>query len=333
MLARFPVGVTTAIGSLPHEDAGEAARFSLEHHPLLPPAPSLPRRSPFEGMVAQAAWGIPGVLVLDDGSLLVEEASVDPALGLIDPGIDGEPFVALRAFLAALDGWAGPFKLQLTGPVTLGLALHAVGVAPERAFAVAAQAVDARIDATLQAAVLAAPAGTPVLFLDEPGLCAVLQPGFPLDLGATLDLVSSAMARVQRRAVAGLHCCGRADWHAVLQTGPQVLSLPVGTGITDHAGSLADFLEAGGWVAWGAVPTDGPFSDSVELLWRRLRTEWGQLVAGGCDPVLLRERALITPGCGLVGLDTYQAEVVVRLTAEIGERVSASAGTSLYLGA
>lgn len=333
MQACFPVGVTTGIGSLPHDDADEAARFALEHHALLPPAPSLPRRSPFEGMIAQAAWGIPGVLILDDGSLLVEEGSVDPALGSSDPGIGSEPFVGLRTFLGALDGWAAPFKLQLTGPVTLGVALHAVGVAPERAFAVAADAVDARIDATLHTAALAAPAATPVLFLDEPGLCAALQPGFPLALGTTLDLVSSAMARVQRRAVAGLHCCGRADWHAVLQTGPQILSLPVGAGIVDHAGSLADFLEAGGWVAWGAVPTDGPISDSVDLLWRRLRTEWGQLVLGGCDPALLREHALITPACGLVGLDPYQADVVVGLTAEIGERVEDATEASLYLGA
>lgn len=333
MQARFPIGVTTGIGSLPHDDAAHAARFSLESHPLLPPAPSLPRRSPFEGMIAQAAWGIPGVLVLDDGSLLVEEGSVDPAMGLTDPGIDAEPFVGLRTFLEALDGWAGPFKLQLTGPVTLGLALHAVGVPPERAFIVAAEAVGARIDATLRSAALAAPAATPVLFIDEPGLCAALQPGFPLDLGTTLDLVSSAMARVQRRAIAGLHCCGRADWHAVLQTGPQILSLPVGAGIVDHAGSLADFLDAGGWVAWGVVPTDGPFSDSVDLLWRRMRTEWGQLVAGGCDPALLRERALITPACGLVGLDTYQADVVVSLMGEISERVVTTADASLYLGA
>lgn len=332
MQARFPIGVTTGIGSLPHEDTDEATRFSFEHHPLLPASPSLPRRSPFEGMIAQAAWGIPGVLVLDDGSLLVEEGSVDLAMGLTDPGIGGEPFVGLRTFLDALDGWAAPFKLQLTGPVTLGLALHAIGVAPERAFGIAAEAVGARIDATLHASVLAAPAATPVLFVDEPGLCAALQPGFPLDLGTTLDLVSSAMARVQRRAVAGLHCCGRADWQAVLQTGPQILSLPVGAGIVDHAGSLADFLEAGGWVAWGAVPTDGPISDSVDLLWRRMRTEWGQLVAGGCDPALLRERALITPACGLVDLDTYQAHVVVSLTAEISERVEATAEASLDVG-
>jgi methionine synthase II (cobalamin-independent) len=331
--AHFPVGVTTGIGSLPHDDPVEAVQHSFETHPLLPAAPSLPRRSAFEGMITQGAWGIPGVMVLDDGSLLVDEAAVNPAEPLSDPGIDGEPFVGLRTFLTAIEGREAPFKLQLTGPVTLGLALHALGVNPERAFAVAERAVAARIDAALQAARKAAPDGLPVLFVDEPGLCAALHPGFPLPLDDALDLVSSAMATVQRSAVAGLHCCGRADWHAVLQAGPQVLSLPVGTGIVDHAGALTDFLEAGGWVAWGAVPTDGPFTRSVDMLWRRLLTEWGQLVAAGCDPVLLRDRAIITPACGLVGMDAYQLNLIARLTTALGHRLAGAAGSPLHLGA
>jgi len=70
----FPAGLSTGIGSLPHDDPDEAALFALDAHPKLPAAPSLPRRSATEGMVAQAAWGIPGVMVLEDGSLLVDAA-------------------------------------------------------------------------------------------------------------------------------------------------------------------------------------------------------------------------------------------------------------------
>src|SRR5215510_12100573 len=112
----LPVGIASTIGSLPHGDVDEAVAFVLGSQPRLPAAPSLPRRSPVEGMIAQAAWGIAGVLVLPDGS--------EP----VDGGLDGEPFVGLRAFLAAITGRVAPFKVQLTGPVTLGLALHAVGV-------------------------------------------------------------------------------------------------------------------------------------------------------------------------------------------------------------
>src|SRR5436309_2610833 len=56
-------GIATSIGSLPHRDAREAAAFVLATHPDLPAAPQLPRRSPRERMVAQAAAGIDGVSV------------------------------------------------------------------------------------------------------------------------------------------------------------------------------------------------------------------------------------------------------------------------------
>lgn len=317
----FPPGMSTGIGSLPHDDADDAARFALEAHPRLPAAPSLPRRSATEGMIAQAAWGITGVSVLEDGSLLVDEAAVDPETPLGDPTVDGEPFVALRAFLSAIEGRVAPFKLQLTGPVTLGLALHAVGVSTDRAFGVARLAVTARIRAALHLARQVAPGATPVMFLDEPGLRAALDPDFPVDLDDALDLVSSAMAVIEDSAIAGLHCCGHADWQAVLQAGPQILSLPIGMGAIEHAGALAGFLERGGWIAWGAVPTDGPLIESADVLWRRLWAEWETLSALGCDPRLLREQAIMTPACGLVGFDPFQAQQVSALAALLAQRV------------
>jgi methionine synthase II (cobalamin-independent) len=329
----LPIGLASAVGSLPHEHVGEAVGFALAAQPRLPAAPSLPRRSAVEGMIPQAAWGIPGVLVLPDGSLLVDEAAVDPDLPL-GPALGDEPFVGLRAFLAAIEGRVAPYKVQLTGPVTLGLALHAVGVAADRAFAVAAKAVGARTREVLGEARRAAPGATPLLFLDEPGLTAALEPGFPLGVDDTLDLVSSALASAQDEAIAGLHCCGRADWPVVLQAGPQMLSLPVDAGARDHPGAFADYLERGGWLAWGAVPTDRPLGDTAEILWRRLMAEWEALVDGGCEAHKLVEQALITPACGLAGLDVAQAAHVVDLTGHLAHRVEARATElGLTLGA
>ena len=329
----LPIGLASAVGSLPHRDVDDAIAFVLDRQPRLPAAPTLPRRAAVEGMIPQAAWGIAGVLVLPDGSLLVDEAAVDPDLPL-GGGLHHEPFVSLSAFLAAIAGRVAPFKVQLTGPVTLGLALHAVGVPADRAFPVAAKAVATRTREVLQATREAAPGATPLVFLDEPGLTAALDPGFPLGVDDTVDLVSSALAQVEERAIAGLHCCGRADWPVVLQAGPQMLSLPVDAGATDHPGAFADYLERGGWLAWGAVPTDRPLGETAEILWRRLVAEWDALAEGGCEPQRLVEQALITPTCGLVGLDVAQAGHVLDLTGHVAQRVEARAlELGLTLGA
>jgi hypothetical protein len=186
----------------------------------------------------------------------------------------------------------------------------------------------------LGAARASAPEATPVLFLAEPGLTAALEPGFPLGVDDTLDLVSRALAAIEGGALAGLHCCGRADWPVVLAAGPQILSLPVEAGATEHPGAMADFLDRGGWVAWGAVPTDRPLGETAEILWRRMVAEWDALVVAGCDPRRLVQQAMITPACGLVGLDVAQAAHVLVLTNLLAQRVADRAGElALTLGA
>lgn len=327
-------GLATSIGSLPHTDPVAAATFSLEQHPRLPAAPSLPNRSGTERMIAQAAWGIAGVTVLDDGSLEVDDAAIDPAAPLSDAGIDGEPFVGLRAFLGAVAGRRQPIKLQLTGPVTLGIALHSLGVPAPRAFAVAGAAVRARARSLLAAAQETAPMAPLVVFVDEPGLTAAMAPGFPLDPNGTIDLVSSALAVIEPHAITGLHCCGEADWRVVLQAGPQILSVPVGMGVVEQAGTIGSFLDRGGRIAWGAVPTSGPLGATPDRLWQQLSAEWCGLTQGGCDPILLREQAIITPACGLANHGVAQAELVVGLTTQVARRLETQTlGMRLTVGA
>ena len=99
----------------------------------------------------------------------------------------------------------------------------------------------------------------------------------------------------------------------MLQAGPQILSLPLDSGAEAHAGALGAFLDNGGWIAWGAVPTTGPIGSTPERLWQHLSTEWCDLTRAGCDPVLLREQALITPACGLAGHGEVQADLVLGL--------------------
>jgi hypothetical protein len=174
-----------------------------------------------------------------------------------------------------------------------------------------------------------------VTFVDEPSLTAAMHPEFPIAPLDAIDLVSGTLAALERMSITGLHCCGRADWRLIMQAGPQILSMPTDAGVEHAAGALAGFLERGGWVAWGAVPTDGPVGTTVERLWRQLSAHWCELVtSGGCDPVRLRTQAMITPACGLYRHGVTQAEQVLEFTNRLAERLHDQAiGVRLSVGA
>jgi methionine synthase II (cobalamin-independent) len=316
--------VATSIGSLPHTDPDTAAAVVLARHPELPAAPQLPARSAREGMIAQAAQGIPGVTVLDDGSLRVDADAVESAAAEGVP-VDGSLHVSeaggLLCFLERIEGRHAPLKVQLTGPVTLGLALSRAGVPCRSAFAVAADSVQARSRALLDQIARHAPGAPVVVFVDEPSLAVVEHPGFPLPPHAVVDMLTAALASLHGAAATGVHCCGPTNWRLVLEAAPDILSLPVALAGTLEPASVGAFLTGGGWVAWGAVPTDAPVSDDVSFLWRRLVGVWSDLVRGGCPSLPLRERALVSPACGLAGHGPSQAERVLSLTSQLGDRV------------
>jgi hypothetical protein len=244
---------------------------------------SLPHTDP-RAAAAFALASTPGLPAMPGGGDMIEHAV---AGGLAD---------SERAFLEAYPD--GPVKAQLVGPVTLAVALGD----DERALELV------RRNARVLAEQLE---GRPVLcVLDEP-----LLGGFhPLHASG---LLLQSLPEVETFAVTGVHCCGPADWGAIVGAGPRVLSLPV-----ELAGSLSwramrRHLHGGGWIAWGAVPTDRSVSaDEVDDLWRALDTQLGL-------DARLAAHSIVTPACGLANHTNEQAETVFALARELGRRVAA----------
>ena len=195
--AVLPLGASSSVGSLPHLDREEAVAFVLRHAPLLPAAPTVPRLEPLEQMIPQGAWGIAGVRVDPDGTISVPDpALVDPEAPLGDPGLDDVPFTTWRLFLDRVADRTTPVKLQLTGPLTLGLTLVQAGLAPSLAFDVAVRAVRQRAGHLLDRADEVAPAARRVVVFDEPGLVGGLRPELELSPDGVIDLLSGALAAV-----------------------------------------------------------------------------------------------------------------------------------------
>ena len=53
--------------------------------------------------------------------------------------------------------------------------------------------------------------------------------------------------------------------------------------------------------------------------------QWDVLIDGGCDPLLLLQQGMVTPACGLAGLDPPQADRVLELAGHLAHRIEAEA--------
>ncbi len=172
---RAPVlvpGVATGIGSLPHADPDTAAELVLRCLPELPAVPQLPGRDPREGMLAQWLVALPEVEVAPDGSLtLLGDSDAAP-----ECVFDERAHSGLLAFVEHASRAERPpvrVKAQVTGPLTLGTALHAAGMPAPRAFRRAAAVTRAWSVAIEQLVDARLPDTGLVLFLDEPSLVVV----------------------------------------------------------------------------------------------------------------------------------------------------------------
>lgn len=331
-MVNLPVGVDTAIGPLPHTNPGEAVEFTLAHQPRLPAVPILPLRTPRERRVAQAVVGVPGLSVADDGTLQVTGPVEVQEGSRVDFGDDA--FRTLRVFLQAVGPRQEPIKLQVIGPVTLGMVLVDTGIAPSDAFALSTRLVHRLACSLLDHVAAAGLLARQLLFLDEPGLVGSMHPTFPLAGTDVMRMLSGVVEPLSARAVLGLHCDGRSDWRLLLGSGVDIVSAPVGGRLETVPDALARFLDRGGWVAWGAVPVDEPVGTTGERLWRRLSELWCELVRTGCDPVRVRTQALITPARGLESHGLTQAQRVLELVRLIADHTrDQGIGLRLSVGA
>ena len=326
----FPTGLATGIGSLPFTDPDDAAELVLRLHHGLPAIPQL--GTPAEGVVAQWAGALPEVTVEADGSLTVDLDRVgDP----IEAAFTAESHAGLLGFIDAAVAHPEPLlrvKAQLVGPLTLGTALTRAGLGPGVAFERALETVEAWLGA-LEALFARRLRGVrPLIFLDEPALVLWRREDAPIEREDAIDLLSSALAACSSET--GVHVCGDGDVRLAFEAGPTVLGLPVSDALIENVGSLVRHVDAGGWIAWGAVPTDRPIGESADPLWRQLVGLWCELTRRGCEPIRLRNQAIITPACGLANHGPSQAGRALRLASEMAERVATqSAAARLTAGA
>lgn len=323
---------TTAIGSLPHQNASEAVEFVLRSGCDIVFWPQLPRKSPREWMVPQFAADLPGFIVDEERNrFYVDQTAVSPELltsfyeRVLDPtaefALNEEHAAGFYEFLKRARG-ADLVKGQMTGPLTFTLGLNTVDGRPIHSDAElksAALELLAKL-AYWQAKTLTGIAKSGAfVFIDEPIYSALGTAAYlsikPEDVRSSIDRLAAAIR--EGGASVGLHCCGEADWETVLSTSIDVLSFDswtYPTALAPYANLLTEFLGRGGRLAWGAIPT-GEEAGTVreEDVTEKLEAAVSSLLAREIPKELLSERSLLTPSCGCGSRSIEETERVFEL--------------------
>jgi len=328
---------TTGIGSLPHRRASEAVELTLGSLDI-PFWPQLPHVSFREQMIPQYSEGMPSIKIDEKKeSVWIERNDEEIARSYESLGVDARVAISedyakgLYKFLDAIK--ARRFEIlkgHITGPLTFTLGLKdkdgRVLFYDEELREIALMLLKAK--ARWQVDALGAFAKGVIIFIDEPILSAL---GTSAYLGVSSEEVSRMLSETaeairQVGGISGIHCCGRADWPVVLKSGVDIMNFDAysfGDTLAMYPAEVTAFLERGGYLAWGIVPTsddiDKENEDSIIALFHKRVQE---ITSAGVPRELLLKRIILTPSCGTGSRTVEQTMKIFQILMGLKEEVA-----------
>ena len=338
-----PQCMATAIGSLPHKDPSVACDVILRSIPEMPIWPQLPHTSFREEMEIQFSEGLP-CTVFDEGKKrMYFETSGDVtsefekfyenymAENLDYFRISPEFSRGIYEMEKRLSEKEHPalkfFKNQVTGPITLGL-----GRVDENKRAIYYNEMfrDVIVKGTeMKARWLLRKfnfSGYPqVCFIDEPILSAFGSSTYvSVQRSDVVKYLSDVIEAIHREdALAGIHCCGNTEWTILVDSGIDIISFDAyefGETIGYYPEQMKKFLETGGVLAWGIVPTSEKINqETTDSLVKKLEVLVENLASKGIDKSIIWERCLLTPSCGTGSLSVELSENIFHHLFEVSQ--------------
>ena len=330
-------GAVTGISSLPLTSIASAIRSIAEFSPEVPFWPQLPQLSKQESIVGQ------GLAVVEDlieprnegYGYQVKEGRLDSVLEILHRS-SGEltprnaaGFIAFEEALSSgLFRSAVVVKGQIEGPITLSAYLFHQGrpfLSDPALFAAIAfhvsQIICWQIDRLKSI-------GLPVLlFVDEPALCLEAPLSNAVSEEERLNALAITLEDARLRgAYAGLHCCAARPFERMCRAKPDIISFDAHEGLDLFFANwhALDFVNQGGTVAYGIVPTRPGLnaSDSASIFVR-----WLKAASLAGDPQKFAQRAMITSTCGLGLLDTSSVGESFSVAHSVSKLIRSLAGS------
>ena len=329
-------GAVTGIGSLPLTSVSSAIQAVAQFSSEVPFWPQLPQLSLSESAIGQGLGCLAGLIEprKEGYGYQVKSGQIDSAVEALH-GSSGALTSANAAGFGAFENAlsSGLFKSavavkgQIEGPITLSAYLFHQGrpfLSDPTLFAAIAFHVSQMLSWQIER--LNASGLPIVLFVDEPALC-LEDSADSVSEEQRIDALAVTLENARTRgAHAGLHCCAARPFERMCRAKPDILSFDADEGLdlffSDwHA---LDFVQQGGTVAYGLVPTrpgvNAADAASIFIRWLKAAS-----LAG--DPRTFAQRAMITATCGLGLLDETSIEESFGVAHSISKLVKTLVGS------
>jgi len=335
--------MATGIGSFPYQDASAACELILNTVPEMPLWPQLANIDFREQMEIQFSEGLPCVMLDEAKQRMYFDTSGDPTSEL-EKFYENYMSENLEYFKISPDYGRGIyemekklsekkppsikfFKSQVTGPVTFGLA-----IVDENKRAIYYN--DVFRDVVVKGITMKArwilnrfkPLGyDQICFVDEPILSAFGSSTYvSVQRADVVSFINEVVEAVHKEgALAGTHCCGNTEWPILIDAGVDIISFDAfefGETIAYYPEQVNKFLEGGGAIAWGIVPTSEKISqETPDSLAKKVNERVKNLAGKGIDENLIWERCLLTPSCGTGPLSVELSDKIFQDLSELSK--------------
>ena len=348
-----PNGAATVIGSFPHEKAADACALVFESLRDIPAWPQLPRRGFHEDMNVQFSRRLPCLALNKTDRKAGFDTSRDLAGELerfytkiieddVDYfGLDEDHAAGFSCFVRGVrEGKAAgavALKGETTGPLTLGLMTDATDgkyalYKPDLFDAVVKNCV---MNARWQVRELKKLSARVIVFFDEPSLSIIGSGFYSVDRGQVTGSFREITDGIHAEGgLAGTHCCGNADWDDLLDPAPglDIINFDATDEIIVdkfvNARNVVSYLERGGCIAWGVVPTlkdklEPATQDDVK---RCFHYAVRRLAGRGIREDDILSRSIVTPSCGTGTLPVALAEKAMALLKGLSAELTGTRG-------
>ena len=331
--------LATGIGSVPFISVDDAYKNIFENFPNIPFWPQLPRLNRTEEMNFQYLDSIPGLssekekLVVDIGSLEtaleLEEFYTNAASENLDYfRIKKNSSVGLWEMKEHLNGSLDimAVKGQLYGFISLGFQATDENLRSLIYNDIFRDVIlkDIKYKAKWLELELREICPNTIIFFDEPYLSFVDTAFCSLSKNNVKEWMNQCMDLMEGKK--GIHCCSNTDWGFLTELDIDIISFDAyqyGGKVLLFGENIHSFLERGGMIAWGIVPTAKEIliNDSVETLFARFERLLADLESRGINREIVLSHSLITPSCGLGSSDIDTCKRAHSLTRELSQLI------------